>query len=241
MEIHVSFSMTPFFIFSLRLALLLLVNCKHNPIYPTSADPTKTPINSPECDHDTVYFQNDVLPILISNCTYSGYHSEPYGQDCVILSSYAHVMQSGEIKPGRSDASDLYTILNESREDKRMPPPPYTRLNTEQIEKVRKWINQGAINNQCEKNTADCDTLNVPFSTIQNLLNANCIGCHSSGRVNGGVILDTYVSIRLTAGNGSLIGAVTHAAGFTAMPPSTSLSACNILKIEAWVRHGVSK
>lgn len=224
----------------LTLAFSYLMSCQHDPIYPVGQAPSDVPTNSLACDPDTTYFQNEILPILVSNCTYAGCHNEPYGQDGIILTNYALIMQSGQVNPGRSGNSDLYEVLNESRDDKRMPPPPYARLSSDQIAKVRKWIDQGALNNQCEENTTDCDTISVPFNAVQTILNTNCIGCHSGGSASGNVNLETYASIRIHAANGRLTGAINHSVGFAVMPPGTSLPACDIMKIEAWINQGMN-
>lgn len=239
MEIHVLTYMKRIFLV-LSFALATMTSCKHNPIYPNGYVPGNVPTVSQVCDPDTAYFQNEILPILIANCNYSGCHNEPYGADGVILSNYTQVMQSGEVRSGRPSESDLYEVLIETRDDKRMPPPPYPRLSSEQIAKVRKWIEQGALNNQCEENTADCDTLNVPFTTVQSIINTNCVGCHSGESASGNTNLETYVTISTAGGNGRLIGAISHAPGYAAMPPGTTLPACDILKIQAWISQGMN-
>lgn len=224
----------------LTLSLATMTSCKHDPLYPNGYVPGNEPTVSQVCDSDTAYFQNDVLPILVANCNYSGCHNEPNGADGVILSNYAQVMQSGEVRSGSPGESDLYEVLIETRDDKRMPPPPYARLNSDQIAKVRKWIEQGALNNKCEENTADCDTLNVPFSAVQTIINSNCVGCHSGGSASGDVNLETYATISAAGDNGRLIGAIAHVSGYTPMPPGTTLPACDILKIQAWISQGMT-
>jgi mono/diheme cytochrome c family protein len=225
----------------LALSLVIAINgCKHDPIYPNGYTPGNEPTVSQSCDSDTAYFQNDVLPILVATCNYSGCHNEPNGADGVILSNYVQVMQSGEVRSGRPGESDLYEVLIETRDDKRMPPPPYARLSSEQIATVRKWIEQGALNNKCVENTTDCDTANVPFRTVQTIINSNCVGCHSGGGASDGVNLESYASIRTNTENGRLKGAITHASGYTAMPPGITLPACDILKIEAWINQGMN-
>jgi hypothetical protein len=46
--------------------------------------------------------------------------------------------------------------------------------------------------------------------------------------------------VKVQAANGKLVGSISHAAGFIAMPSATvSLSACEISQIKAWVNEGV--
>ena len=52
-----------------------------------------TPTGVP-CDPDSVYFDNQVLPILVSNCAKPGCHDAASHQDGVVLSSYASLMST---------------------------------------------------------------------------------------------------------------------------------------------------
>src|SRR5579883_1932293 len=81
---------------------------------------------------------------------------------------------------------------------------------------------------------ATCDTTGVTLSgTLMPILNANCNSqCHSSTlapTLGNNIKLDTYTGIQPYAANGHLIGAITHSAGFYAMPLSGSpLTPCDI-------------
>jgi hypothetical protein len=79
--------------------------CKHEPSVPGGGDPTDTidnPIDTGNngggatscvpCDPDSVYFQNQILPILVSNCTESGCHNASDHKEGVILTSYQTLM-----------------------------------------------------------------------------------------------------------------------------------------------------
>ena len=55
---------------------------------------------------------------------------------------------------------------------------------TEQITKLRTWINQGARNNACDR----CDTTDYKFSTaIKPLLQNKCQGCHNPASKGGNI------------------------------------------------------
>jgi hypothetical protein len=57
---------------------------------------------------------------------------------------------------------------------------------------VLKWITEGAKNVICG---VAVDTANVTFSkTINPLLQTNCVGCHKTGSISGGVLLDSYAN-----------------------------------------------
>lgn len=54
-----------------------------------------------------------------------------------------------------------------------------------------------------------------------------------------GIDLNSYATVKVQAANGKLVGAVSHAAGYIAMPSANvSLSACEISQIKAWVTEG---
>lgn len=85
-----------------------------------------------------------------------------------------------------------------------------------------------------------CDTVNMKYTTdIKTIIQANCYSCHGNGQAQGGVNLDTYSSVKQHADNGSLIGVITHAAGYPPMPQGAAkLSDCDINKIKAWIARG---
>lgn len=90
---------------------------------------------------------------------------------------------------------------------------------------------------------SNCDTSNVTYTAaIQPIFNQNCAlsNCHATGSNLGGHILDTYVGATAAAGSGRLLGAISHASGYSAMPKNMpKLSECNISKIQAWINKGM--
>jgi Cytochrome C oxidase, cbb3-type, subunit III len=85
-----------------------------------------------------------------------------------------------------------------------------------------------------------CDTVNIKYTSgVVPILQANCYSCHGNGLSEGGVTLDNYNALRTRANNGTLIGVITHAAGFPQMPKGgAKLSDCNINKIRSWINNG---
>lgn len=87
-----------------------------------------------------------------------------------------------------------------------------------------------------------CDTANMKYTAnVVPILQSNCYGCHGANTNSGGngIILEGYANIETRAKNGTLIGVITHASGFPAMPKDgPKLSECNINKIKSWVNHG---
>ena len=101
----------------------------------------------------------------------------------------------------------------------------------------------------CSKSSEDqlapkttCDTVAVKYSsTIISILQTNCYSCHGVGNTggSGGILLEGYANLKKWADNGYLVGNITHASGFVAMPyGKPKMSDCEIKKIVAWVRQG---
>ncbi|MBC34614.1 MAG: hypothetical protein CL663_01015 [Bacteroidetes bacterium] len=91
-----------------------------------------------------------------------------------------------------------------------------------------------------------CDLSNVTFSeTVWPIINANCTSCHSGASPGGGILLTNHATVAaqgaIGSGNpGSLLGAITHAAGNSPMPQGQAkLSDCNISKIRTWINAGM--
>lgn len=216
--------------------MLLIFSCKHEPLIGPAEENPFTPLppvfSQNPCDPDTVYFQVDILPILRSNCAFSGCHGDGSSEDGVELSSYANVMGTSDIRPGDPNGSGLYEMITENDPDDRMPQDPYNPLTSEQIAKIKTWILQGALNNSCDK----CDTSNVTFSlNVKPIIQNNCQGCHSGGNPKGGILLSNYTEIKSRVQSGQLLGAINHQAGFTSMPYNQSkLNQCLIDQIQIW-------
>lgn len=87
-----------------------------------------------------------------------------------------------------------------------------------------------------------CDTANMEYQAdVVPILEANCYSCHGETTNTGsnGIILEGHSNLLPRVTSGVLVGAITHAPGFTPMPfEGTKLSACNINKIISWVNNG---
>ena len=139
----------------LILFLLIIASCKHDiPIRVI-----EPPVDGGEqtCSADTVYFQNKVLPLIVSSCAKPGCHDAISRQDGIELTSYDKIMASGEVRPGDPNNSDLYEVLNETRPDKIMPRPPSAPLTAAEKAIIYKWIQQGAKNNACNVYCREAD------------------------------------------------------------------------------------
>ena len=222
-----------------------VLSCEHDPLYtsiegedpenPGNGDPDN-PDNPEECDPNIVYFENEVLPIIISSCSTIGCHGNGSAEDGIELSTYEGIMQI--VEPNDPSDSEIIEVITETDPDKIMPPPPNTPLSDEQINTIIAWINQGAQNNACT--STSCDTSNVTFSqTVWPIIQNKCVGCHSGASPSGGISLATYSDLAVVAGNGQLFGAINHDPGYVPMPfNANKLPQCEIDQIEIWINNG---
>lgn len=214
------------------LMVLLVQACKHYPgdipIPFNYDDYTDIP-----CDPDSVYFVNEIFPLISSTCVAPECHDATSHKEDIVLDSYDNIMKI--VRAGRPDNSDLYEVITKTDPADVMPPPP-AQLTPEQIDKIRKWIEQGAKLNGCD----DCDTTSVTYSTqIVKILTTNCTSCHNTTTSNGGVTLDSYAGVKAQADNGKLYGCASHSSGYKVMPPSgVRISECNITAIKLWIDEG---
>ena len=223
-----------------------IMACKHEPTLPvpvinysdtTDSVGTTQPIDTSIC------FERDILPIFISNCAIGGCHDAASHEEGYILDSYNNIMNTGDddgIKPFDASGSEIYEVLIEDDIDKRMPEGS-APLPQEQINLIKRWINEGAQNGtNC---LVLCDTSNFSYNSgVKPILQQNCVGCHNSSLSNGGVNLSSFSGITAVAQDGRLLGAIKHQAGFVAMPQNASkLSDCKIRQIEKWIESGAQE
>ena len=223
--------------------LLALSGCKHEgPVVPVDdnpgggggggVDPDPDPVT---CDPNTVWYQQQIQPLLTSNCTMgNGCHSSATDDnDWIDLTSFGALMNSGVVQDG-----DLWEAINDDDPDDIMPRPPQTPLTSAQIALIGQWIGQGAQNNSCEPTS--CDTLNVTYSgTIRPVIQARCQGCHSGATPQGGLDFTSWNVLHSVAAEGRLAGAIQHQTGYASMPPTGSaLSDCRVQQFLLWIDAG---
>ena len=110
------------------------------------------PENGPD-NGTQLSFSNDILPIFDSNCTticHPSPASPAFGN--LDLNSYVTLMdQTGPnhapvIVPFQPDSSFLVQRIEDPGAT-RMPPPPNPALPPAQIDTIRQWIEEGALDN----------------------------------------------------------------------------------------------
>lgn len=87
-----------------------------------------------------------------------------------------------------------------------------------------------------------CDTVNMKYiANVVPILQSHCYECHGTNTSagSGGIVLQGYDELKSKADNGQLVGVITHAAGFPAMPSNKpKLSDCDINIIKSWINNG---
>ncbi|HQV76213.1 MAG TPA: cytochrome c [Flavobacteriales bacterium] len=233
---------------TLLVALCLVVafiGCKHEPLFAPVVDGGGNggngggddPINP--CDPNLVYFEQQVLPILISNCAVPGCHNLPTDDNGGRqITSYSTLMNSDIIDMNDPFGSDFWEDINDSDPDDRMPRPPQNPLTQGQLDLIERWLQQGAQNNSCAETA--CDTLNVTYSgTIAPLVAQRCAGCHGGGTPQGGLNFGSWSVLNSVAADGRLADAIQHVPGAPAMPPTGAmLPDCRIQQFLIWIDSG---
>jgi hypothetical protein len=197
-----------------------------------------------------VCFTGDVLPIFTSNCAISGCHDGGGRESRRAMNNYADIMQ--DITPGNAGSSGIYqTII--AKWGNRMPPSK--PLSLENREKIRIWIEQGAIESSAACPTTiiggngstppvarACFTRDI-FPVI--LSRCATTGCHDGTSGGERKAYTTYTSIRSSVSPGnasqsSLYRVLKLTSGESKMPPNGSLqlSAAEIDSIGRWIGYG---
>lgn len=223
--------------------LMTLPSCRHtsenalNPIDTTGNNGGQQSSDAGwRCSPDTVYFNYDVLPILVSSCAMSGCHDAVTRADGYQLTDYASVMRKG-VRPGDARNSKIYDEIV----DGSMPPPGSgITVSAAQLAMIAKWINQGAKNLNCNPNYGACDTANVSFAAVvMPIVQNKCQGCHNAANPGGGIKLTNYTEVKASVASGAFWGSIAWLTGYSKMPKGgQQLSSCELQKIDAWIKKG---
>ncbi|MBI4945724.1 MAG: c-type cytochrome [Bacteroidetes bacterium] len=180
-----------------------------------------------------VCFNENILPIFISNCTMSGCHNSIDKEEGYDLTNYDGIMQG--ISPKHPLTSTLYNAIR--GKNPYMPPNSNPKLSSKDVAYVKIWIEMGAQNTS---NCNECDTSSFSFNNrIQPVFQSWCVGCHNSSNAGGSVILTDYANATSTKALDKMLGSIKHLQGYYAMPKSGSqLPPCEINAIEKWLNQG---
>jgi hypothetical protein len=213
------------------LVAILEIGCKHDVIEPEVAFDI--------CDPDTVYFKNDVLPVILSSCGIPLCHDQITASEGVIMTTYDNIIATAGVKPFDLGGSKMYEMITETDLSDVMPPSPRGPLSQRNIDVITEWILQGALNNSCEPDTI-CMTASVSYANdIWPIIDKQCEGCHSGSNPFGAIQLRNYNEVKTIAESGQLYGTIVRLAGFVPMPyQRDQLSVCEIDQIKSWVDDG---
>jgi len=106
------------------------------------------PILAPSrlCAVEAIRFSRDILPILSDNCFHCHGPDPKHRAADLRLDDRDAAIAHGAFKPGQSAASELLRRLTSSDPEERMPPESSNRtVSAEQIELIRRWIDEGAV------------------------------------------------------------------------------------------------
>ena len=220
----------------INVSLLFILSCKH-PYGDLSGNVAPIGDTSTPCDATKIYFQQQVLPILLSNCAMSGCHDDVTHKEGVVLTSYQKVMATSDVRPGSPGNSKLYKVIVDPDPGDRMPEPPQNPLTQQQIQIIYTWIQQGAPNLVCENM---CDSSLFTYSgAIQPLIQSKCQGCHSGINAQGGIDISSYQLLKAKVTDGKLWGSINQLPGFSPMPKNgAKLSDCEIKQFQKWIAAG---
>ena len=178
-------------------------------------------------------FQEEVLPIIISKCAYTGCHvagSTQLDDDLKDLSDYESIMKM--VKAGKPMQSELYTEIASGE----MPPEDKPQLTQLEQQIIKNWIASGAPNSS---NCNACDTNSRYANRIQPLMSKWCVSCHNATTAGGGYDLSTYDGVKQSIVDGRFLGSIQQTAGYSPMPKASgALSTCDQTAIQKWIQSG---
>lgn len=198
-------------------APLFFMSCKHEVI--------------PTVDSDSICFERDVLPLIVSNCATSGCHDAATAEDGYVLTNYATITRKG-VKAGNPDGSELYEVILENEM------PPKNPMSADQKAIIKAWIAGGAENGMnC---SSDCDSNVYTYSqAVTPIVTKYCIGCHTYPGASGNLDLSSHSAMKSIGTSGKLMG-VLYGNGYPLMPPGNSqiMTDCEIKQLQKWIQDG---
>ncbi len=190
------------------------------------------------CSADSVYFEQQVLPLVTSLCGKVGCHGTNQHHEFQLI--YTSKSQSfSSISSRFSSSSRLAKALNEMAGQR---VSGYTPPTSDQLAILQKWIAQGKKNNSCN----GCDATQFAFAAnVAPLFKFYCAGCHPAPGSQTTPNLSSLAAIQAELKNnpGRLLGSIQWTAPYntstTKMPQgSNQLSQCELDVIRKWVEAG---
>ncbi len=192
---------------------------------------------SEECDQDSVYFVNQVLPIMVTYCANSGCHDPVSAEAGLNLTTYAGITEGNRVIHGSPSQSQIFQRITSTNPNLKMPPEGYAAPDERQIEIIRKWIEQEGRNNECAES---CSKEGITYTAqVREIIADYCAGCHGGDNPEGELALQTYEEVRTIGASGALVGTIRRHTGFIPMPLYGSMKDCKVDQIVTWVNDGM--
>ncbi len=176
-------------------------------------------------------------------------HSSGNASGGVDLSSYSSTMASGVVVAGDPSGSRLLSAVSSGA-----MPLGGSPLSEGDVASISGWIASGAPATVSVPAPTPAPSTNpqpapsqspatATFTWINaNVLQPNCVSCHSGSSAPSGIDLSSYSSVMssaVTAGNPSSSKLYT-ATSSGSMPPSGALPAADVTAIQSWIQAGAA-
>ena len=150
-------------------------------------------------------FETNIVPILRSNCL--ACHGEEPRQADLDLRTIDSILQGGKSGPAVVPGMPLESPLLEKVHSGSMPPGD-TRLNADQIDLIRRWIEGRVPDQRARSQTTSSIEPTVQVSGREiavTILNVKCLLCHGRRNQQGGLDLRTRASLLKGGSSGPAI------------------------------------
>jgi hypothetical protein len=195
--------------------------------------------------NDSVYFQQNLLPLITTKCA-SCHNGTPQGGEDELISLVNYQEIRSNVNLTTPESSRIYSVLNQSAED---PMPPRDPLTSSEKSTILNWIREGAKNNSCSSGSCDTSGTITYTARVDPIIQLYCVGCHSTPTaLNYNVDLSSPAKVRSVAqtlrpnnanGTSLLVGVINGMTGFKPMPKGITLDQCSIRTIELWIKQGL--
>lgn len=181
-----------------------------------------------------ICFQRQVLPIFTSYCSRVEGGCHDAGNPRVALVEYMGIMNG--IQEGNADGSWFFHVIGRG-----MPPGAEPQLSADQLAVLRKWIEQGARNTNCEE--VNCDSTHVRFAgDVDRIFADYCNGCHNSVVFPNSRSFSTLDMVRQAVRKNPerFLRSISYEPGPQVnMPPTFKMNDCDLHRLETWIHAGM--
>ena len=149
-------------------------------------------------------FETHIFPLFEAHCLSCHGASQPQGD--LDLTTHESTLQGGKSGPALVPGSPLESLLLEKLHSGAMPMGA-DRLSDDQIDLVRRWIEEGARFEAGDTGTVAAASADVVagHETVTTILNVKCLLCHGRRNQEGGLDLQTRESLLKGGASGPAI------------------------------------